>query len=79
MAKYMIDNRPLSNYFEGHMRAITAIENWQHKTDEIVCSVSDIAPDIPVSVIRKAYLRERKNWKMYEVADTTFDKLFEKE
>ena len=76
MAGHKIDRLSLKAYFEQQRARIEAIENWYYKTDEIVYEVHSIAPHVPMSSIRKAYLRERKNWRT-AVTDETFNKLFE--
>lgn len=77
MAGHKIDRLSLKAYFEQQRARIEAIENWYYKTDEIVYEVHSIAPHVPVSSIRKAYLRERMNWRT-AVTDETFNRLFEK-
>lgn len=77
MAGYKIDKLSLKKYFEQHREQITAIENWQHKTDEIVFGVHAIAPTIPLSTIRNAFVREKKNW--LQVDGEVFAKLFVEE
>jgi hypothetical protein len=77
VAGHKIDRLSLKAYFEQQRARIEAIENWYYKTDEIVYEVYSIAPHVPLSSIRKAYLRERKNWPTTTVTDETFNKLFE--
>lgn len=77
MAGHKIDKLSLKKYFELHREQITAVENWQHKTDEIVFGVHSIAPTIPLLAIRKAFVREKKNW--LEVDKEVFSKLFVEE
>ena len=77
MAGHKIDNLSLKSYFEKQREQITSVENWQHKTDEIVFGVHAIAPTIPLSAIRNAFVREKKNW--LKVDEEVFTKLFVKE
>jgi hypothetical protein len=77
MAGHKIDKLSLKKYFEQHREQITAIKNWQHKTDEIVFGVHAIAPTIPLSAIRNAFVREKKNW--LQVDEEVFTKLFVEE
>jgi len=59
---YKVGKLSLSKYFEQQHDKITAIENWQHKTDEIVLSVQAVAPDIPLATIRTAFVRQKRTW-----------------
>ncbi len=75
MARYKINGMSLRSYFQSNREEIAKIENWQHKTDEIVFSVHAIAPTIPLSAIRTAFVREKNKW--LQVDEEVFARLFE--
>jgi hypothetical protein len=77
MAAYKIGKLSVSKYFEHHRARITAIANWQHKTDAIAYSVHSIAPHIPFSVIRKSFVRIKKKWQVID--EVAFAKNFGQE
>jgi hypothetical protein len=62
MAGYKIEERTLSEYFNQHRKDITADEGWGHKDNEIIARAKEVAPDVPVAVLRKAYLKAKKTW-----------------
>jgi hypothetical protein len=73
--KYKISELSMQDYFKSVKEKITAMENWQDRTDEIVDSFHELAPSIPKKALQQAYMKRRKLW--MTVSDEQFNKLFE--
>lgn len=76
-AKYTINGLSLQQYFQSIKNKITAMDDWQDKTDEIVYAAHELAPSIPKKVIRQAFNKRKKKW--MTVSDEVFNRLFETE
>jgi len=77
MSGYKINKLSLKQYFESRRDEITAMENWQHRTDDIIFAVHSIASHVPFSSLRKAFVKQKKTW--MGIDETTYAKLFEQE
>jgi ABC-type Fe3+-citrate transport system substrate-binding protein len=62
MAGYKVGNSSLSQFIDQLRADIISAEGWRHRDESIIASIKKIAPEIPLSVIRKTYIRKKKTW-----------------